>query len=69
MLFICGVAITLISAMGVLVYMVSLGYKQTPKRKLQIAEISKEEIKKSMESFVDIPSVSWLTFKDKWKRY
>jgi len=57
-LFICGITITLISAMGVLVYMVNLGYQQTPKRKLQIAEISKEEIKKSMESFVDIPSVS-----------
>jgi len=58
MLFICGITITLISAMGVLVYMVNLGYQQTPKRKLQIAEISKEEIKKSMESFVDITSVS-----------
>jgi hypothetical protein len=57
-LFICGITITLISAMGVLVYMVNLGYQQTPKRKLQIAEISNEEIKKSMESFVDIPSVS-----------
>jgi hypothetical protein len=61
MLFICGVAITLISAMGVLVYMVSLGYQQTPKRKLPVwtlSETPKEEIKKSMESFVDIPSVS-----------
>jgi hypothetical protein len=60
-LFICGVAITLISAMGVLVYMVSLGYQQTPKRKkpvITLSEIPKEEIKKSMESFVDIPSVS-----------
>lgn len=61
MLFICGVAITLISAMGVLVYMVSLGYQQTPKRKKPVTTLSEmpiEEIKKSMESFVDIPSVS-----------
>ena len=43
-LFICGITITLISAMGVLVYMVNLGYQQTPKRKLQIAEISKEDV-------------------------
>lgn len=58
-LFICGIAITLISGMGVLVYMVSLGYQQTPKAKLPIVEIpNKEEINKSMESFVDIPSVS-----------
>jgi len=57
-LFICGITITLISAMGVLVYMVNLGYQQTPKRKLPVVEIPIEEIKKSMESFVDIPSVS-----------
>lgn len=29
-LFICGITITLISGMGVLVYMVSVGYKQNP---------------------------------------
>ena len=29
-LFICGITITLISGMGVLVYMVSVGYQQTP---------------------------------------
>jgi len=34
MLFICGISITLISVMGVLVHMVSLGYKQRPKVKL-----------------------------------
>jgi hypothetical protein len=58
-LFICGITITLISGMGVLVYMVNLGYKQTPKGKLP--EISVEipvEENKSMDSFVDIPSVS-----------
>ena len=33
-LFICGITITLISGMGVLVYMVNVGYKQTPKGRL-----------------------------------
>jgi hypothetical protein len=33
-LFICGITITLISGMGVLVYMVNVGYKQRPKVKL-----------------------------------
>jgi hypothetical protein len=56
-LFICGIAITLISGMGVLVYMVSLGYKQTPKVKLPEIAITLKE-NKSMDSFVDIPSVS-----------
>jgi len=32
-LFICGITITLISGMGVLLYMVNLGYKQTTKVK------------------------------------
>jgi len=45
-------------AMGVLVYMVSLGYKQRPKVELPVVEVPIEEIKKSMESFVSIPSVS-----------
>jgi len=30
-LFICGITITLISGMGVLVYMVDFGYKQQPR--------------------------------------
>jgi hypothetical protein len=34
LLFICGITITLISGMGVLVYMVNVGYKQRPKVKL-----------------------------------
>ena len=34
LLFICGITITLISGMGVLVYMVNVGYKQTPKARL-----------------------------------
>jgi hypothetical protein len=34
LLFICGITITLISGMGVLVYMVNLGYKQRLKAKL-----------------------------------
>jgi hypothetical protein len=29
-LFICGITITLISGMGVLLYMVNMGYQQTP---------------------------------------
>jgi hypothetical protein len=33
-LFICGITITLISGLGVLVYMVNVGYKQTPKARL-----------------------------------
>ena len=33
-LFICGITITLISGMGVLVYMVNVGYKQAPKARL-----------------------------------
>jgi hypothetical protein len=33
-LFICGITITLISGMGVLVYMVNVGYKQTPKARI-----------------------------------
>jgi hypothetical protein len=33
-LFICGIIITLVSGMGVLVYMVNVGYKQRPKAKL-----------------------------------
>jgi len=44
--------------MGVLVHMVSLGYQQTPKTKSSVVETPIEKIKKSMESFVDIPSVS-----------
>jgi hypothetical protein len=55
-LFVCGIAITLISTMGVLVYMVSVGYKQTPKVKLPEIAIPVEN--KSTNSFVDIPSVS-----------
>jgi hypothetical protein len=44
-LFICGITITLISAMGVLVYMVNLGYQQTPKFKLPEITIPVEENK------------------------
>ena len=34
LLFICGITITLISGMGVLAYMVNVGYKQRPRAKL-----------------------------------
>ena len=33
-LFICGITITLISGLGVLVYMVNVGYKQAPKARV-----------------------------------
>ena len=39
-LFICGITITLISGMGVLVYMVNVGYKQ--KSKVNSPEIAKK---------------------------
>jgi len=47
LLFICGITITLISGMGVLVYMVNVGYKQRPKVKLPgvAAEIPVERSK------------------------
>jgi hypothetical protein len=31
LLFICGITITLVAALGVLVHMVNLGYKRPPK--------------------------------------
>jgi hypothetical protein len=40
MLFICGITITLISGMGVLVYMVSVGYQHTPQ--VTVPEIAVE---------------------------
>jgi len=40
LLFIFGISITLISGMGVLVYMVNVGYKQTSK--VNSPEIAKE---------------------------
>jgi len=65
-LFICGITITLISGMGVLVYMVSLGYKQAPRPKLpkqmddaiSVVHMEVPVKNKSMESFTEIPSVS-----------
>ena len=59
LLFICGITITLISGSGVLVYMVNVGYKQTPRARLpEIAvEISLEE-KQRREPSRDPPSAS-----------
>jgi len=37
-LFVCGITITLISGMGVLVYMVDFGYK--PRSKVEVPEVA-----------------------------
>ena len=73
-LFVCGLAVAMMSGMGILVYMVHLGYKEkeaeiTEKEKnnLMIKEklgsdlgVMSESIdpSSSLDSFVDIPSVS-----------
>lgn len=57
-LFICGLAVTLLSAMGVLVYMVSLGY-ENEKKSAETEPSTDATVEKSiMDSFVEIPSVS-----------
>ena len=70
-LFVCGTSISLISGMGVLVYMASLGYKQnTPKSDKESTKVLDESIdnidnnkpiiisEKITESFVSVPSPS-----------
>jgi hypothetical protein len=70
-LFVCGLVVTLMSGMGILVYMVHLGYKEKEKEK-EIKEKSKKIFEEkinadlgsvpvpvsSMDSFLGIPSVS-----------
>jgi hypothetical protein len=58
-LFICGLAITLLSGLGVIVYMASLGYDKK-KKTVESDEVKKLEIKEPsvMDSFVGIPSAS-----------
>ena len=71
-IFICGVVVTLITGMGVLVYMVSVGYEDK-KKTLERKKINEDRLKEkvdadlgiveisknpNMESFVGIPSVS-----------
>jgi hypothetical protein len=69
-LFVCGLAVTLLSAMGILVYMVHLGYKyeeELKEKKMNEFRVKAkvdadlgavEAEKKNMDSFVGIPSVS-----------
>lgn len=58
-LFVCGLAVTLLSAMGVLVYMVSLGYESEKKKSKEPEPSTDATVEKSiMDSFVEIPSVS-----------
>jgi hypothetical protein len=71
-LFVCGLAVTLLSGMGVLVYMVHVGYehqKETTERKKAEELRVKEKVdadlggvepgkNPNMDSFVGIPSVS-----------
>jgi len=45
-LFICGITITLISGMGVLVYMVSVGYREPPKGDTPVIAVEVLEKKK-----------------------
>ena len=64
-LFVCGLAVTLLSGMGVLVYMVSVGYEDKKKKPVEVdadlGAVETPSVKKtasSMDSFVGIPSVS-----------
>lgn len=65
-LFACGLVVTLVSGMGVLVYMVTLSYDQKEGRKarppepdIDLGVVEPKNIKKSpLDSFVGIPSVS-----------
>ena len=65
-LFICGLAVTLMSVMGILVYMVSVGYEGQNKKPIEVdADLRATpapvpEVKTAPEpvSIVGIPSVS-----------
>ena len=65
-LFICGLVVTLLSGMGILVYMVSIGYEQKKKKTVEVdADLGatltvgvKKAPDPNMESFAGIPSVS-----------
>lgn len=62
-LFVCGIVVTLISGLGVLVYMVSVGYDQKKNKTVEVdidlgAAVESAKNKKNMDSFVGIPSVS-----------
>jgi hypothetical protein len=55
LLFICGLAISLISAMGILVYMASLGYKRN--REKEVDAIAEPKVIEP-DGVLEIPSVS-----------
>ena len=64
LLFGAGLIVTLVSGMGILIYMTSLGYKE---KKKHLAEpethsgshqIDEKKVESLMDSFVHIPSVS-----------
>jgi len=64
-LFVCGLAVTLLSAMGVLVYMVHVGYEHeketTERKKANEARVKAKvdaDLGANVDSFVGIPSVS-----------
>lgn len=55
LLFALGLAITLISGMGILVYMVSLGYKKNEKREKEIEKKAPARIESAL--IADLPVV------------
>lgn len=64
-LFVCGLAVTLMSGMGVLVYMVSVGYEEKKRKPVEFdadlgATPTPSVVKKAAdpESIVGIPTVS-----------
>lgn len=61
LLFVLGLVVTLMSGMGILVYMVSVGYEQNKKKPVEVdADLGAVEAapNPNMDSFVQIPSVS-----------
>jgi di/tripeptidase len=58
LLFICGLAISLISAMGVLVYMASLGYERNHSKKEAVEAIAEPNKVIEPDEVLEIPSVS-----------
>jgi hypothetical protein len=63
-LFVCGLIVTLVSGMGVLIYITSLGYKEKKKYPVEpdidlgAHDIDAKKLKSSLDSFIEIPSVS-----------
>lgn len=58
-LFICGIAITLVSGMGVLVYMVNVGYRQIPNAKSPGIDVAvAPETRQETELSIKLPPVA-----------